>query len=132
MLDLELLALFVLAALICNAAAGLAGRLAGSLAFAASAVLGAAAEVSGAESSDVLSFHFSILRTCFTKYLPCPRLSDYSIERPAFQGKYRSCISHSFIFDYMSLDQFTIQIVQFVSVRPIVIIYWRVSLNNTL
>ena len=58
MLDLELLALFVLAALICNAAAGLAGGLAGSLAFAASAVLCAAAEVSGAESLNVLSFHF--------------------------------------------------------------------------
>ena len=71
----ELLALFVLAALICNAAAGLACRLAGSLAFAASAVLSAAAEVSGAESVDVLSFHNSILRTFFKDSYRC----DYGI-----------------------------------------------------
>ena len=57
-----LLAFFVLAALICDAAAGLACRLAGCLALAASAVLSAAAEVSGAESIDVLSFHFIILQ----------------------------------------------------------------------
>ena len=55
MLDLELLALFVLAALICNAAAGLAGGLAGSLALAAAAVLRAFAQIAGVQSLNV--FH---------------------------------------------------------------------------
>ena len=57
-----LLAFLVLAALIGYAAAGLACRLAGCLALAASAVLCTAAEVSGAESLDVLSFHCIILQ----------------------------------------------------------------------
>ena len=46
--------LLVLALLIRNAAAGLAGGLAGSLALAATAVLGAVAQILGLQSLDVL------------------------------------------------------------------------------
>ena len=46
--------LFAFALLICNAAAGLASRLAGGLAFAASAILCALAKVLGFDSFDVL------------------------------------------------------------------------------
>ena len=46
--------LLVLALLICNTAAGLAGRLARGLAFAAAAVLRALAKVAGFESLNVL------------------------------------------------------------------------------
>ena len=46
--------LLVLALLVGNAAAGLASRLAGSLALAATAVLGALAQVLGLQSLDVL------------------------------------------------------------------------------
>ena len=58
--DMQLLALLgVLALLVCNAAAGLAGRLAGSLAFAAAAVLGAVAQVTGFDGLDMFhSFTF--------------------------------------------------------------------------
>ena len=53
---LQLLAfLGALALLVCNAAAGLAGRLAGGLALAAAAVLGAFAQVAGLKGLDV--FH---------------------------------------------------------------------------
>ena len=52
----ELVLLCVLALLICNTAAGLASRLAGSLALAASAVLCALAEVLGVQSLNM--FHF--------------------------------------------------------------------------
>ena len=55
------LAISVFALLICNAARGLAGRLAGSLAFAAAAVLCAFAKVTGFQSLD--SFHGSNLRS---------------------------------------------------------------------
>ena len=48
------------ALLVSNAAAGLAGRLAGSLAFAAAAVLGAFTQVTGFQSLDVL--HISDLQ----------------------------------------------------------------------
>ena len=51
-----LLAVLVLALLICDAAAGLARGLAGGLAFAASAVLCALAEVTGIQACDM--FHF--------------------------------------------------------------------------
>ena len=44
----------VFALLICNAARGLAGRLAGSLAFAAAAVLGTLAKIAGLNGVDVL------------------------------------------------------------------------------
>ena len=46
--------LFVFALLVSDAAAGLASRLAGGLAFAASAVLGAFAEVTSIEGLDML------------------------------------------------------------------------------
>ena len=53
---LQLLAfLGALALLVCNTAAGLAGRLAGGLALAAAAVLGAFAQVAGLKGLDV--FH---------------------------------------------------------------------------
>ena len=48
--------LFAFALLICNTAAGLASRLAGSLALAASAVLCALAEILGVQSLNM--FHF--------------------------------------------------------------------------
>ena len=52
---LKLLAfLIAFALLVCDAAAGLAGRLAGGLALAAAAVLGAVAEVAGFQSLDML------------------------------------------------------------------------------
>ena len=50
-----------LALLVCNAAAGLASRLAGSLALTAAAVLGALAQVTGLKSLD--SFHDSYLHS---------------------------------------------------------------------
>ena len=50
----------VLALLVCDAATGFAGRLAGGLAFAAAAVFGALAEVTGLKSID--SFHFGSLQ----------------------------------------------------------------------
>ena len=46
--------LVALALLVCDAAAGLAGRLAGSLALAAATVLGALAQVAGLDSLDSL------------------------------------------------------------------------------
>ena len=49
-------ALFVFALLVCDAAAGLARGLAGGLAFAASAVLCALAEIAGVQACDM--FHF--------------------------------------------------------------------------
>ena len=49
----SLLALLILALLICDTAAGLAGRLAGSMALAAAAVLGAVAQVSGLQGLNV-------------------------------------------------------------------------------
>ena len=52
----ELVLLCVLALLICNTAAGLASRLAGSLALAASAVLCALTKVLGVQSLNM--FHF--------------------------------------------------------------------------
>ena len=59
---MQLLALFsALALLVCNAAAGLASRLAGGLAFAAAAVLSAVAEIAGLEGLDMLhgfTFHY--------------------------------------------------------------------------
>ena len=56
---LQLLALFVaLALLVSNAAAGLASRLAGGLAFAAAAVLSAVAQVAGFNGLDMFhGFH---------------------------------------------------------------------------
>ena len=56
--------LLALALLICNAAAGLASRLAGSLAFAASAVLCALAKVLCLNSLDML--HCDSLQKVFT------------------------------------------------------------------
>ena len=53
--------LFLFAGLVGNATAGLAGRLARGLAFAATAVLGAFAQIAGSESFD--SFHNYILRS---------------------------------------------------------------------
>ena len=50
----RLLGFLLLAGLIGNTAAGLAGRLAGSLALAAAAVLGALAKVTSLDSIDVL------------------------------------------------------------------------------
>ena len=59
---MQLLALLsALALLVCNTAAGLAGRLAGGLAFAAAAVLGAVAQVAGFNGLDVFhnfTFHY--------------------------------------------------------------------------
>ena len=52
---LQLLLFGVLALLVGNAAAGLAGRLAGSLAFAATAVLSAVAQITGLDGLDM--FH---------------------------------------------------------------------------
>ena len=59
---MQLLALFcALALLICNAAAGLASRLAGGLALAAAAVLSAVAQVAGFNGLDMFhSFTFYI------------------------------------------------------------------------
>ena len=59
---MQLLAfLSTLALLICNAAAGLAGRLAGGLALAATAVLGAVTQIAGLNGLDVFhSFTFCI------------------------------------------------------------------------
>ena len=55
---MQLLALFsALALLVCNAAAGLASRLAGGLAFAAAAALSALNEITGTNGLDV--FHNS-------------------------------------------------------------------------
>ena len=63
-ISLLLLRLFgVFALLICNAAAGLAGALAGGLAFAAAAILRAFAKGRFVKSNDV--FHFGILRKRF-------------------------------------------------------------------
>ena len=50
----SLLALLILALLICDTAAGLAGRLAGSLALAAAALLGALTKVTSLDSVNVL------------------------------------------------------------------------------
>ena len=55
------LLILVLALLVGDAAAGLAGRLAGSLALAAAAVLGAVAQATSLESLD--SFHNMYLRS---------------------------------------------------------------------
>jgi hypothetical protein len=55
----KLFAFLALALLICNTAAGLASRLAGSLALAASAVLCAVAQISGFQSLNM--FHDVIL-----------------------------------------------------------------------
>jgi hypothetical protein len=49
--------LFVLALLVRNAAAGLAGRLAGGLALAASAVTSAVAKITGFQGDNMLQFH---------------------------------------------------------------------------
>ena len=53
----------LLALLVGNTAAGLAGRLAGSLALAAAAVLGALAQITGLQSLD--SFHMFDLHSQF-------------------------------------------------------------------
>ena len=62
--DVRLLALLsALALLVCNAAAGLASGLAGSLALAATAVLSAVAQVTGFDGLDMFhsfTFHFEI------------------------------------------------------------------------
>ena len=60
-LGMQLLALLsALALLVCNAAAGLAGRLAGGLAFAATTVLGAVAQIAGFNRLDMFhNFTFS-------------------------------------------------------------------------
>ena len=63
----QLLAFLALALLVGNAAAGLAGRLAGSLALAAAAVLGALAQVAGLKSLD--SFHNSSLHSLRVEFL---------------------------------------------------------------
>ena len=61
----QLLALLsALALLVCDTAAGLAGRLAGSLALTAAAVLGALTQVTGLNGLDVLhgfTFHLKFL-----------------------------------------------------------------------
>jgi hypothetical protein len=49
--------LSVLALLVGDAAAGLAGRLAGSLALAAAAVCGAVAKITGFQGNDMFEFH---------------------------------------------------------------------------
>jgi hypothetical protein len=54
----ELLLSLFLALLIGNAAAGLAGRLTGSLAFAAAALLGALAKITGIQSLNMLHNNF--------------------------------------------------------------------------
>ena len=65
-LGMQLLArLRALALLVGNAAAGLAGRLAGSLAFAAAAVLGAFAQVTGFQSLDMLHNSLTSSRVYF-------------------------------------------------------------------
>ena len=62
------------ALLVCNTAAGLASRLAGSLAFAAAAVLCGLAEVLGCESLDVLD-RYVLQKMFFTVYHIFVRLS---------------------------------------------------------
>ena len=64
----ELVLLCVLALLICNTAAGLASRLAGSLAFAATAVLGAVTQVTSLNGLNVL--HDDYLHKRFFKIVP--------------------------------------------------------------
>ena len=63
--DMQLLALLsALALLVCNAAAGLASRLAGGLALAATTVLSAVAQIAGLNSLDMFhnfTFHIKIL-----------------------------------------------------------------------
>ena len=57
------LLIFAFALLVCHAAAGLAGRLAGSLAFAATAILRALAQIAGFDGLDMFhgfTFHFEI------------------------------------------------------------------------
>ena len=54
--------LCILALLICNSAAGLASRLAGSLAFAATAVLCALAKILGFDSSNVFHNNTSVFK----------------------------------------------------------------------
>ena len=70
--------LLALALLVGNAAAGLAGRLAGSLAFAAAALFGALAKITGIQSLNML--HNNLLRaqisTVILSYLAVPRQSE--------------------------------------------------------
>jgi len=71
------LSVLVFASLICNTAAGLASGLAGSLAFAATAVLCAFAKVTSFDCLDM--FHFNILRKCkliSVNYTPTAALSQ--------------------------------------------------------
>ena len=56
----DLFAFLVFASLICNSAAGFASRLAGSLAFAAAAVLGALAKVLGLQGLNVVHHGTSV------------------------------------------------------------------------
>ena len=74
--DVQLLALLsALALLVCNAAAGLASGLAGSLALAATAVLSAVAQVTSFDGLDMLhslTFHlFSLWNKNNTIHFPC-------------------------------------------------------------
>jgi hypothetical protein len=64
-------AVFVLALLVGNAAAGLAGALAGGLAFAAAAVRGACAQIARFQGHNVLRFHVFILHKMITAFIPC-------------------------------------------------------------
>ena len=68
---MQLLALLgALALLVCNAAAGLASRLAGGLALTAAAVLSAVAQVAGLDGLDMfhgITFHFEIYAISLTQ-----------------------------------------------------------------
>ena len=64
--------LLALTLLICDAAAGLAGRLAGSLAFAATAILRALTQIAGFDGLDVLH-NSNLHKKCSYKWYHIPR-----------------------------------------------------------
>ena len=84
----ELVLLCVLALLICNTAAGLASRLAGSLALAASALFCALAKVTGLDSLDMLHNSTS-KKSSYKFYHFIPPMSTEKVHFPFILRKQR-------------------------------------------
>ena len=90
----QLLALRALALLICDTAAGLAGRLAGSLAFATTAILSALTQIAGLNGLDV--FHSSNLHKNFPiecYHIRRSKSTHGKIYSPSFGSIYMSPVS---------------------------------------
>ena len=125
--NLQLLAFFVLAFLICNTAAGLAGGLTGCLALAAAAVLCAVAQIAGLNGLNM--FHDMLLCEICIRYMHyystgCRRCQVSCANRRPCAAQNFSPAAHPFICwttRKLSLDNFITRV--FENIQRLLIIF---------